>query len=81
MTALVESAKIEHTDAYGEVSYENLMKIIEPKAEAANSGEQGNNTADPVESESAPAEQNSDESNSSDPEKEGTEAPAQQPAE
>ncbi len=81
VTALVESAKIEHTDAYGEVSYENLMKIIEPKAQAANSGEQGNNTADPVESESAPAEQNSTESNSSDPEKEGTEAPAQQPAE
>lgn len=83
VTALVEAAEIKHTDAYGEVSYENLMKIIAPKAETTDNGAQGKDTSDSeeVESESAPADQNGGEGASSDPEKEGTEAPAQQSAE
>lgn len=66
VTALVESAKIEHTDAYGEVSYDNLMKIIGETAEGADK-----DAKDAPDAGSQTDAQGN--TASSDPEKEGTE--------
>lgn len=57
VTALVESAKIEHTGEYGEANYENLMKIIAPDAQ---------NTEEPD------TEQNTEPASEGDPEAEGS---------